>query len=218
MMRSAAPSPARSASNATGTRSGLRASAHSGTRRATPAVDGIAVPGRRHPWRHHAESASTALSASMTVWGSERSTGDRKLPAALRDPRAMDLRRPPSAGLRDVIEEPGTVDADDGAVALPSARVAGIPAVAEPPGQQWHSDMETARKVRESPDRRLAEPDLKAVPKRYRTILTKGKRELPEPPPRTSPDISPYATFPVRRFSAVRFPLRSGGLRATPGA
>lgn len=43
---------------------------------------------------------------------------------------------------------------------------------------------ETARKVRESPDKVLAEPEFKAVQKRYRTILTKGRRELPEPPPR----------------------------------
>jgi len=44
---------------------------------------------------------------------------------------------------------------------------------------------ETARKVRESPDRRLAEPEPRAVRKRCRTILAKGKRELPKPPPRT---------------------------------
>ena len=87
--RSAARSPTGSASNATRMRFGVQASAHSGTRLAMPAVDRITVPGRRHSSRHHAESASIALSVSMTVWGSVRSTGSQKLPADLRDPRAM---------------------------------------------------------------------------------------------------------------------------------
>jgi len=57
-------------------------------------------------------------------------------------------------------------------------------------GYSWAGSMkrllkETARKVRESPDKRLAEPEFKAMRKRYRTILAKGKRELPKPPPRT---------------------------------
>lgn len=43
---------------------------------------------------------------------------------------------------------------------------------------------ETALKVRESPGKMLAEAEIKALRKRYRTILTKGRRELPKPPPR----------------------------------
>ena len=38
---------------------------------------------------------------------------------------------------------------------------------------------ETARKVRESPDRRRAAPEPKAVRKRDRTILTKVKQKIP---------------------------------------
>jgi len=56
-------------------------------------------------------------------------------------------------------------------------------------GHAWARSMkrllkETARRVRESPDRMLSEPELKALRKRCRTILTGGRRELPEPPPR----------------------------------
>ncbi len=38
---------------------------------------------------------------------------------------------------------------------------------------------QTARKVGKSPDRALRGKDFKALRKRYRTILTKGRRELP---------------------------------------
>ena len=46
--------------------------------------------------------------------------------------------------------------------------------------------LQTARKVRKSEAGRLSDSDYMAVRKRYRTILTKGKRELPEPPRRTN--------------------------------
>ena len=46
--------------------------------------------------------------------------------------------------------------------------------------------LETAAKVRKREDRKLSDEDDKGVRKRYRTIITKGKRELPEPPPRTN--------------------------------
>ena len=56
-------------------------------------------------------------------------------------------------------------------------------------GHSWARSMkrllkETGHKVRESPEKCLAEPELKAMRKRYRTILTKGQQELPKPPPR----------------------------------
>ena len=44
---------------------------------------------------------------------------------------------------------------------------------------------QTARKVGKSPDRALRRKDFKTLRKRYRTILTKGRRELPPVPPRT---------------------------------
>lgn len=44
---------------------------------------------------------------------------------------------------------------------------------------------QTARKVGESPDRALRGKDFRALRKRYRTILTQGRRELPPVPPRT---------------------------------
>ena len=58
-----------------------------------------------------------------------------------------------------------------------------------PTTMAWAKNMKrllkkTARKVRESPDKALAKPAFKAVQKHYRTILTKGRREIPEPPPR----------------------------------
>ena len=40
-----------------------------------------------------------------------------------------------AAGLRDVVEPAGTVDAEDGSGALPATRVAGVPAVAEALGK-----------------------------------------------------------------------------------
>ena len=45
---------------------------------------------------------------------------------------------------------------------------------------------ETTHKVGKSKRKKLTEQDHKTVRKRYRTILTKAKRELPEPPRRTS--------------------------------
>ena len=44
---------------------------------------------------------------------------------------------------------------------------------------------ETAYKVSKSTDKKLTEQEYMTVQKRYRTILTKAKRELPEPPRRT---------------------------------
>ena len=38
--------------------------------------------------------------------------------------------------------------------------------------------------VLDHPDKALSDPDCKAVQKRYRTILTQAKRELPKPPAR----------------------------------
>ena len=56
-------------------------------------------------------------------------------------------------------------------------------------GHGWARSMkkllkEAARKVSKSESKTLTDQEFKAVRKRYRTILTKGKRELPEPPPR----------------------------------
>ena len=45
---------------------------------------------------------------------------------------------------------------------------------------------EAAHTVARSKHKKLTERDQKRVRKRYRTILTKAKRELPQPPPRTS--------------------------------
>lgn len=44
--------------------------------------------------------------------------------------------------------------------------------------------LKTCRNVREHPNRALSDPDYKAVRKRYRTLLTQARRELPTPPPR----------------------------------
>ena len=44
---------------------------------------------------------------------------------------------------------------------------------------------ETVHSLNRNPDKRLSEKDCKALRKRYRTILTKGKRELPRAPPRS---------------------------------
>ena len=57
-------------------------------------------------------------------------------------------------------------------------------------GHAWARHManllrETCRKVGKLDAKALDEPALKALRKRYRTILTKAKRELPEPPERT---------------------------------
>ena len=43
---------------------------------------------------------------------------------------------------------------------------------------------ETCRNVREHDKKALSDPDYKAVRKRYRTILTQARRELPQSPPR----------------------------------
>ena len=56
-------------------------------------------------------------------------------------------------------------------------------------GHAWAKRMgklllETCRKVREQDGKALDEPAFKAARKRYRTILTQAKRELPEPPVR----------------------------------
>lgn len=58
-------------------------------------------------------------------------------------------------------------------------------------GHAWAKRMgrllaETCRKVRERPDKALGDDAFKAVRKRYRTILTQAKRELPAPPERVS--------------------------------
>ena len=45
---------------------------------------------------------------------------------------------------------------------------------------------ETAHKVGKSKHRKLTEQDDRSVRKRYRTILSKAKREFPQPPPRSS--------------------------------
>ena len=55
-------------------------------------------------------------------------------------------------------------------------------------GQRWARSMltllnQTARTVRQSQDKVLGEKDFKALRKRYRTILKKGRRELPPVPP-----------------------------------
>ena len=44
--------------------------------------------------------------------------------------------------------------------------------------------LETCRKVREQDGKALDEPAFKAARKRYRTLLTQAKRELPDPPAR----------------------------------
>ena len=44
--------------------------------------------------------------------------------------------------------------------------------------------LDTCRKVRDHDNRALSDLDYKAVRKRYRTILTQAKRELPKPPER----------------------------------
>ena len=46
--------------------------------------------------------------------------------------------------------------------------------------------LDTCRSVREHPDKALGEAACKAVRKRYRTLLTQARRELPKPPKRLS--------------------------------
>lgn len=58
-------------------------------------------------------------------------------------------------------------------------------------GHAWATRMrrlllEACRKVREHPDKALDEAAFKAVRKRYRTIITQARRELPPPPKRVS--------------------------------
>ena len=57
-------------------------------------------------------------------------------------------------------------------------------------GHAWARRMhkllrEACREVAKRQDKALSERAFRAVRKRYRTILTQGKKELPEPPPRT---------------------------------
>ena len=56
-------------------------------------------------------------------------------------------------------------------------------------GHAWAKRMgalllKTCRNVRDHPDKALSDPDCKAVRKRYRTILTQAKKELPKTPAR----------------------------------
>ena len=62
---------------------------------------------------------------------------------------------------------------------------------------------EAAQKVRESPDKKLSGSEFKVIRRRYRTILTKGKRELPDTPPRTKGKRGPVAKSDAENLHAA---------------
>ena len=96
------------------------------------------------------------------------------------------------------------------------------PIVEDAHGHAWARRMakllrETCRRVAELEAKALDEPALKALRRRYRTILAKAKRELPQTPKRTDGnDAARLAEDPVMKLLAGRDPIAGESLGSQP--